>query len=76
MVWTGIGFKKMRHQYFFKRNQNKILTFPLLVQCFAPFMPLSNLVVFESPGPSVLSCRDSVLTVTIFGVLTVTGFGS
>ena len=36
------------------RDQQKII-FPALVQCFGPFMPFSNLVVFESPGPSVLS---------------------
>ena len=28
--------------------------FLVLVQCFGPFMPFSNLVVFESPCPSVL----------------------
>ena len=33
----------------------QIFMFPVLVQCFGPFMPFSNLVVFESPGPSVLS---------------------
>ena len=32
----------------------QIFMFPVLVQCFGPFMPFSNLVVFESPGPSVL----------------------
>ena len=37
------------------RDQQKILFFPALVQCFGPFMQFSNLVVFESPGPPVLS---------------------
>ena len=29
--------------------------FPVLVQSFGPFVPSSNLVVFESPFPPVLS---------------------
>ena len=37
------------------RDQRKHIHFPALVQCFGPFMQLSNLVVIESPGPSGLS---------------------
>ena len=35
------------------RDQQKII-FPALVQSFGPFMPFSNLVVFESPSFSPL----------------------
>ena len=37
------------------RDKTKIFILPALVQCFGHFIPFSNLVVFESPGPSVLS---------------------
>ena len=46
---TRMGFNKT-----YLRDQ-KIFIFPALVQCFGPFMQFSNLVVFESPGPPVLS---------------------
>ena len=58
-----MGFKKnkapknkyLRHQFFKKIKGSKKNHVPALVQCFGPFMQFSNLVVFESPGPSVLS---------------------
>ena len=56
-AFTGMGFKqifKASIQKIFKGSK-KIFIFPALVQCFGPFMPVSNLAVFESPGPSVLS---------------------
>ena len=37
------------------RDKTKIFILPALVQCFGHFIPFSNLVVLESPGPSVLS---------------------
>ena len=64
--WRGMGFKEirfkasknkyLRHQFKKKNKGSKrILFFPALVRCFGPFMQFSILVVFESPGPSVLS---------------------
>ena len=44
----------VRHQLKKIRDQKKKFIFPALAQCFGPFMPFSNLVVFESPGPSAL----------------------
>ena len=43
--------------------------FPALVQFFGPFMPISNLVVFESPGPTVLSLVPWSLGPLVLGPL-------
>ena len=54
IIFKASKNKYLRHQKKFK-GSTKIFMFPALVQCFGPVMPFSNLVVFESPGPSVLS---------------------